>query len=320
MANRICELLGIEKPVVSAAMTWITSGDFVASVSAAGGAGVLGINAGYPDHVSAERVSRQHAQMQRVRELTDKPYGVNLMVGPELDKYAQETLQVVLEERPTFVLVLPFSPMNQDAIAQLKDAGIKIVARPISPTLESMQQAAADGADALIYTGNEAGGHASDYDVSLISGFPAMRAAIDLPLMAAGGIVDEASARAAAAMGADGVYVGTRFIVTKENPTSDLAKQAIIDAKAEELIRVPDVPGYSNFVRNAVATELERMYKEGADAIALNAYYMEKGGFQKGMLLGVKDEGIINCSQAINAITGVKTCAEVVEELGRAFA
>ena len=93
MSNRVCELLGIEKPVISAAMTWITSGDFVAAVSAAGGAGVLGINAGYPDHVSAERVSRQHAQMQRIRELTDKPFGVNLMVGPELDKYAKETLQ-----------------------------------------------------------------------------------------------------------------------------------------------------------------------------------------------------------------------------------
>ena len=146
-----------------------------------------------------------------------------------------------------------------------------------------------------------------------------MREAVHVPLMAAGGIVDAPNARAAAALGADGVYVGTRFIVTAENPTSTLAKQAIINAKAEDLIRVPDVPGYSNFVRNAVATELERMYRKGADAMALNAYYMEHGGFQKGMLLGIQDEGIINCSQAINAITGVKTCAEVVEELGSAF-
>lgn len=320
MSNRVCEILGIEKPVISAAMTWITSGDFVAAVSAAGGAGVLGINAGYPDHVSAERVSRQHAQMRRIRELTDKPYGVNLIFGPELDKYAKETLEVVLEEKPDFVLVLPFGPLNQDAVRQLKEAGIRLVVRPLSPNVENMQQAEADGADVLIYTGNEAGGHASDYNVSLISGFPAIREVIKSPLMAAGGIVDEPSARAAAALGAEGVYVGTRFIVTNENPTSDYAKQQIIDARAEELIRVPDFPGYSNFVRNAVATELEEMVKNGADGMAVTQHYSERGGFQKGMLLGIKDEGIINCSQAINAITGMKTCAEVVEELGRAFA
>ena len=317
MANRVCEILGIEKPVISAAMTWLTSAEFVAAVSEAGGAGVLGINAGQtvPTGDPVETAERLRAQIHRVRELTDKPFGVNLFFGEQIDPFTAETLKVLADEKPAFVLVLPFGPLNKDAVKLFKDNGIKIVARPISATVENLKQVLSEGADILIYTGVEAGGHASDYNVSLMSGFPAVRAAIDAPLMAAGGIADASAAKAAAAMGAEGVYAGTRFIVTEENPTAASVKQTLIDTKAEDLIRVPDVPGVSYFVRNRVGLELEKMMQEGADAMALNRHYMQNGGFLQGMRLGVKDQGIINSSQAINNITSVKTCREVVDEL-----
>ncbi len=317
MSNRVCEILGIEKPVISAAMTWLTDAEFVAAVSEAGGAGVIGINAGQTTQTSdpVETAERLRAQIRRVRELTDKPFGVNIFFGAEIDPFTAETLKVLAEERPEFVLLLPFGPLNQEAVKLLKDHGIRIVARPISATIENLKQVLEEGADILIYTGAEAGGHASDYNVSLMSGFPAVRAAIDAPLMAAGGIADGCAAKAAAAMGAEGIYAGTRFIVTKENPTADSVKQTLIDTKAEDLIRVPDVPGVSYFVKNAVGLELEQMMREGADASALNRHYMSRGGFLKGMRLGIKDEGIINCDQAINSITSIRTCREVVDEL-----
>lgn len=317
MSNRVCEILGIEKPVISAAMTWLTSAEFVAAVSNAGGAGVLGINAGQtvPTADAVETADRLRDQIKKVRELTDKPFGVNLFLGPEVDPFTAETLKVLEETKPAFVLLLPFGPLNQDVVKMLKDNDIKIVARPISPTIDNLKQVIAEGADIVIYTGCEAGGHASDFNVSLISGFPAVRDAIDAPLMAAGGITDEASAKAAAAMGAEGIYAGTRFIMTEENPTADAVKDVLAKTNAEDLVRVPDVPGVSYFVKNKVGLELEKMMNEGADAVALNKHYMENGGFLQGMRLGVKDEGIINSSQAINNITSVKTCQEVVDEL-----
>ena len=321
MTNRVCEILGIEKPVISAAMTWLTSAEFVAAVSEAGGAGVLGINAGQVTQTAdpVETAQRLRAQIRKVRELTAKPFGVNLFFGEKIDPFTAETLKVLEEERPAFALILPFGPLNRDAVRLFKDNGIKIVARPISATADNLRQVLDEGADILIYTGVEAGGHASDYNVSLMAGFPAIRAAIDAPLMAAGGIIDTSGAKAAAAMGAEGVYAGTRFIVTKENPTAEAVKHTLIETRAEDLLRVPDVPGVSYFVRNAVGFELEEMMRQGADAQALNRHYMERGGFLKGMRLGVKDEGIINSSQAINGITSMKTCAEVVDELSSAF-
>lgn len=317
MSNRVCDILGIEKPVISAAMTWLTSAEFVAAVSEAGGAGVLGINAGQTTQTfdAVETAERLRAQIHRVRELTDKPFGVNLFFGEQIDPFTAETLKVLEEEKPPFVLVLPFGPLNKDAVKLFKDNGIKIVARPISATVENLKQVIDEGADIVIYTGCEAGGHASDYNISLMSGFPKVRAAIDAPLMAAGGICDATSAKAAAALGAEGVYAGTRFIATEENPTADNVKQVLVETNAEDLIRVPDVPGVSYFVRNKVGLELEEMMKNGADAVALNKHYMENGGFFEGMRMGTKDKGIINCSQAVGSITSIKICKEVVDEL-----
>lgn len=321
MGNRVCELLGIEKPVISAAMTWITDAAFVAAVSEAGGAGILGFNAGYtemtPDPV--ETAERLRTQIKKVRELTSKPFGVNIMLGSAIDPFTEATLKILKEERPSFVLVLPMGPMNADVITDLKEWGIHIVVRPISPTVDNMKEAEAAGADILICTGFEAGGHTSDYNISLMSIFPTMRKEISIPLMAAGGICDLQAAKAVAAMGADGVYAGTRFIVTDENPTSMLAKQAIIDTKAEDLIQVPSNPGSIRVTRNETGLEMEKMFKEGASGQEINQFYMGKGGFLSGMLLGDKDNGIVNCSQAINNITSIKSCKEVVDELGAAF-
>lgn len=183
MSNRICEILGIEKPVISAAMTWLTSAEFVAAVSEAGGTGVLGINAGQTTQTAdpVETAERLRQQIRRVRELTDKPFGVNIFFGAEIDPFTAETLRVLKEEKPAFVLVLPFGPLNKNAVKLFKDNNIKIVARPISATINNLRQVLEEGADILIYTGVEAGGHASDYNVSLLSGFPAVRAATICP-------------------------------------------------------------------------------------------------------------------------------------------
>lgn len=321
MKNRVCEILGIEKPVISAAMVWLTDAEQVAAVAEAGGAGVLGLNAGAwevkPDPV--ETAERLRQQIKRVRELTDKPFGVNFFLAPEMDEFTKGTFQVIQEEKVPFILALPVGfPFNMDVIHQIKNAGIKIVYRPMSPTVELMKEGEAF-ADVLICTGSEAGGHNSDYHISLLSVFPAIRKAVKAPLMAAGGICEELGAKAVAAMGAEGVYAGTCFLATKESRVHKDVKQKLIETRASELMKIPSMPGYLHLVPNAIGRECEKMFKEGASGLEINQFYMGRGGFRTAMLNGDLENGILNFSEAIDNITEIRTCKEVVDELGAPF-
>lgn len=322
MTNKICDILGIEKPVISAAMTWITDAEFVAAVSEAGGAGILGFNAGYDTVTSdpIETAERLRKQIKKTKELTDKPFGVNFMIGPAWDDFSKETFKVIKEEGVDFLLTISMGEnnINLEITEAIKNEGIKIVHRPLDPTIESMKEAE-QFADILIATGFEEGGHTPEHNISLLSIFPSLREATSLPLMAAGGITNESSARAVEAMGADGVYVGTRFIVSKENPTAENVKQKIVDERAEDMIQIPSVPGWLRIMRNKVGREIEKMYEAGASREEISQYYSERGSYLEGMLLGIEDRGIINVSQAINNITDIKTSKEIVDELARPF-
>lgn len=328
MKNRVCEILGIEKPVISAAMVWLNDAECVAAVSEAGGAGVIGLNAGAwdvtPDPV--ETAERLRGQIQKVRELTDKPFGVNFFPCGELNIFSEATLKVIVEEKVPFILGIPDgtgkngngSGFNMAAVDQMKNAGVKLVYRPMSPTLEGMLEAE-QVADILICTGSEAGGHTTDYPISLLSVFPHIRKAVKAPLMAAGGITEELAAKAVAAMGAEGVYAGTRFLATTESRMNEDAKEKMLKTKACEMIKVPSMPGYLHLAPNKIGLECEKMFKEGKSGLEINQYYMGKGGFMSGMLKGDLENGILNFSEAIDNITEIKSCKEVVEELGKPF-
>ncbi len=321
MENKVCKILGIKKPVIAAAMTWITNAEFVAAVSNAGGAGVIGFNAGVTEAATDPVVAAENLrkQIRKVKELTDKPFGVNIMIAPQLDPFTQATLDVFETDRPDFVLALPIEPANPEIYKRLKELDIKIVSRPMNSTVENMIAAEKAGADVLICTGSEEGGHAPEINVSLISRFPEIKKAVSIPLMAAGGIADFLAAKAVCAMGADGIYAGTRFIVSKENPAAQSVKEKIIDTKAEELIHIPANPGYLYLVPNATSLECKKMESDGKSREEISAYYSQQGSFRTGMLLGNQDEGFINCSQAINVITDIKTCKEIVDELAEPF-
>lgn len=321
MSNRVCEILGIEKPVLAAPMTWITNAEYVAAVSNAGGAGILGFNAGQttltkdPD----ETIERTRAQIRRTKELTTKPFGVNMMLSETIDPFTERTLKLFKEERPAFVAAVTAGKIHPDIINALKELDIRIVCRPISPTVQLLKDVEKLGVDIVVCVGFEAGGHSSAHHISLMSIFPAARRALKCPLMAAGGICDELSAKAVAAMGAEGAYVGTRFIVTKENPTHPLMKQAIIDTKAEDMFEVPSNPGHIRMTRNETGIEVEKMFKAGATGAEINDFYMGRGGFMAGMLKGDLKNGFINGSEAIDNITSIKTVKEVIDEIGPAF-
>lgn len=322
MKNRICDMLGIEKPVIGAAMTWVSDARWVAAISNAGGLGVLGPNCGdtVPTDSPVETGERLRREIRKTRELTDKPFAVNYLLptkGVEATYTFARPIYKVLKEEKVRIVLTSSEVVNEEEVAQLKKDGFIVIHRDISPTIDSLKKAEACGVDALIATGYEAGGHMSAYRISLMSLFPQAREAIRIPLLAAGGICTTAGAKAVAAMGAEGVYVGSRFLVTLESPVSTNCKQALIAAKAEELVEFRAVIGHMRTTPNKVGLLCEKMSREGADIMEITGTY--SGGFRTGMLLGDLENGIVSASESVGMINEIKTCGEVVEELAAAF-
>jgi len=274
-------------------MVWITDAKLVAAVSEAGGAGILGLNAGSTDITTdpVETAERLREQIREIRKLTSKLLDVNTFMGAQLDPFSAETYRIVLEEKVPFVLMLPFGNDNygngtgfdMELINKLKKAGIKIVYCPMTPTVKGMLETE-KFVDVLIYTGSEAGGHNTEYNISLLSVFPYIRKAIKAPLMAAGGICEELAAKAVAAMGAEGVYVGTRFMATTECRIHDSMKQKMIEAEASEMFKVPSMPGHIHLMPNVIGLEIKKMYAAGATGSEINRYYKEFDGIDTVMM------------------------------------
>lgn len=322
MGNRVCDVLGIEKPVIGAAMSWTSNAKWVAAISNAGGMGCLGPNCGAtePTDSPEETGERLRREIRKTRELTDKPFTVNYLLPIEgiesTFTFAKPVYQVLKEEKVRIVLTSG-AIVNEAEITQLKKDGFIVIHRDICPTVESLQKAEACGVDVLIVTGYEAGGHMSQHRISLLSIFPQARDAVKSPLVAAGGICNAVGAEAVAAMGAEGAYVGTRLVVTEENPASIACKQAIIDAKAEDMVEFRAMVGHMRTTPNKIGLECERMSREGIDAATIDNVY--SGGFRTGMLLGDLENGIVSVSEAVGMINEIKTCKAIIDDIETAF-
>jgi enoyl-[acyl-carrier protein] reductase II len=303
-------------------MTWTSDAKWVAAISNAGGLGCLGSNCGAtePTDSPEETGERLRREIRKTRELTDKPFTVNYLLpmeGIEATYIFAKPVYQVLKEEKVRILLTSGAIVNEDEIARLKKDGFIVIHRDICPTVESLKKAEACGVDVLIATGYEAGGHMSQHKISLLSLFPQARAAVKLPLLAAGGICNAAGAKAVAAMGAEGAYVGTRFVVTEENPASAVCKRAIIDAKAEETVEFRAMIGHMRTTPNKIGLECEKMSREGVDVFTIGSVYA--GGFRTGMLLGDLENGIVSVSEAIGMINEVLTCKQVVDDIASAF-
>jgi len=272
MKNRITELLGIEYPVISAAMTWVTSAEFVAAVSNAGGMGVLGPNAGQTEKATSaeDMADRLTKEIRKVKALTNKPFAVNYifpMGGATEDPFTNAVFDVLVQENVKYVIAIGQHVVERE-LQRLKEHDIKVVYRDLSPTVEKLVEAEKTGVDALIVTGYEAGGHMSDYKISTLSLVPQITSIVKIPVIAAGGIIDSQGAKAAFSMGAEGVYMGTRFIVTKENPASTETKKAIIKVKSEEFIEFKSGSGHLRTIPTEAGKKALELINQGNHAEA----------------------------------------------------
>lgn len=313
-SNRVCELLGIEKPVFQAPMTFLTDATLCAAVSNAGGLGMLGTNAGQTDQPE-DSLEAMRAQIQEVKALTDKPFAVNNGGGDEF-------LAMLQEEGVNIIYQLGLGTKDNDyavdteGIKKLKDAGFTVIFRDVNCTVDAMVKAQEAGADIIIASGYGNGGHMSETRVTLPTIIAEAREKITVPLMASGCIATPEYASALAAMGIEGVFVGTRFNASEESPCSDEAKQVLIDTRAEELVEFRGGFGLVHATNTPASQEWVAASNAGADSMEMGALYIP---MFRAMRVGEIDDYAVNASDSINAIDSIKPCKEIVDELGAVF-
>ncbi|MDN4618127.1 nitronate monooxygenase [Paenibacillus sp. PsM32] len=321
MNNRICEILGIEKPIIQGPMSWLTNAEFVAAVSNAGGLGFLAATAGQVDRtpnrspeLTAERL---RTEIQKTKTLTEKPFGTVIIGGSDLN-YTWRMIETVIEEKVPVVLVngLPGLPYEK-MFKPLKDNNIKIVYRPLTPTIKDAKAAEALGIDVYVATGFDEGGTVPERVIGTFSIVPMIADAIKIPVMAAGGIGDVRGVRAAFALGAEGVFAGSVFIPTKENPAAENVKQMIVDATAEDLLMFRTLPAYYRSLPTKLANKLVEMDNQGASREETSKFLFD--GMRIGMLEGNTDDGYISVGTGITPIKEIITVKEVVDTLMQDF-
>ena len=297
MKTRVTELLGIEKPIIQGGMAWVAESHLAAAVSNAGGFGLIGA-ANAPAEVVRNYI-------HEARELTDKPFGVNIML---MSPFAEDIAQLVTEEKVAAVTTGAGNP--EKYMAQWKAAGIKVI--PVIASVALAKRMERVGADAVVAEGTESGGHIGQATTMTL--VPQVVDAVQIPVIAAGGIGDGRGMAAAFMLGAEAVQMGTRFCVADECVIHDKYKDRILKAKDID----SEVTGRSHGhpvrgLRNKMTREYLKLEAEGASFEQLENLTL--GGLRKAVVEGDTDNGSVLAGQIAGMITKRQSCQEIVDEV-----
>ncbi len=301
--NKICELFGIQYPIIQGGMIWCSGWELAAAVSNAGGLGLIGAGSMYPE------VLRDH--IRKTKAHTEKPFGVNLpLLYPDLDQH----IQIIIEEKVPIVFTSAGNPKKHTAF--LKAQGIR-VAHVIANTKFALKCVDA-GVDAVVAEGFEAGGHNGFEETTTMALIPLISKTLDIPLIAAGGIACGKSMLAAFALGADAVQIGSRFVASKESSAHADFKQKIVDAQEgdTELILKKIVP--VRVLKNEFHQKIKKMENRHA-GITEMVNLLGKGRAKKGMFEGELDEGELEIGQVSANIQSVLSVKEIIQSLIREY-
>ncbi len=314
----LCELLGIEYPVVQAPMTWLTGAELVAAVSAAGGLGVIGPNAGERTQTDdvMETGERLRRQIRKVKSLTDNPFGVNLMTffadhADNSKAFSDRCFKVILEEKVPVVVLAGSGP--REYAEHLKKEHVKVLFRPLQPCVVTAKEAEEAGIDALIAVGFEAGGHAGYDRIPTFVLVPQIVDAINIPVIAGGGIVDGRGMAAALALGAQGIYMGTRFVATTECSAHQNVKEAIVNAGDASTVSVAGTVGMLRALKSPLMERCIQLEARGGNLQEMSNLY--RPGYAIGMVHGNMAEGTIVCGAGAGLIKEIKGAAQVVQDI-----
>lgn len=293
--NRLCEILGIKYPVIQGGMAWVATAELAAAVSNGGGLGLIAAG-GAPADVVRD-------QIHKCRELTDKPFGVNVML---MNPSADDIMNMLMEEKPAVVATGAGNPAKY--MDGLKAAGIKVL--PVIASVAMAKKMEKLGADAVIAEGTEAGGHIGEITTMCLT--PQIVDAVSVPVVCAGGIADARAAVAAFALGAEGIQVGTRFICSDECIAHDNYKQAVLKAKDRDAVVTGRSTGAPvRALKNQLTKEYERLEKENAPFEEIEA--LGVGGLRRAFAEGDVKMGSLMAGQSAAMVDRIEPCADIVK-------
>ncbi len=295
-------------------MSWLTDAHLVASVAEAGGLGFLAPHAGQTTNPTSneEVLDRMRNEIRKVKALTDKPFGVPFILSYDFSLIPHMVELMIAERVP---VVLDNGLLDPAIYAKFKQAGIKIICRLPNPNLADALKAQELGADILVLTGFDEGGTLPMKEVGSFNVLAEFVGKVDLPIVLAGGIADKKSVQASMLLGAEGVWIGTAFIATKECRASEKVKQWIVDSAANDLLLFRTEPYYYRSLPTELAKKCFQMSESGASRADIAKVMNAGTGMRRGMLEGDFDNGYVSVGNGIGAIDRIKSVQELIDEL-----
>ena len=303
MENRITRLFNIRYPIIQAGMIWCSGWRLASAVSNAGGLGLIGSGSMYPE------VLEEH--IRKCKEATDQPFGVNV---PLSYPHREAIFDILIKEKIKIIFTSAGNPALWTSY--LKEQGMTVV--HVIASVKSAKKCDESGVDAIVAEGFEAGGHDGKEETTIFTLAPLIRKAVSLPLIAAGGIATGRGMLAALALGAEGVQIGTRFVVSEESSAHPEFKKRILEAKDGDtrLMMKKVVP--VRLLKNKFSDEIREMEARGASAEEL-VNVLGKGRAMRGMFEGDMEDGELEIGQVSALLDELMSAGAIVEQIMREF-
>lgn len=295
--TEICELLNIEYPIIQGGMAWVATAELAAAVSNAGGLGIIGAGNAPADFVRNE--------IKKVKKMTDKPFGVNIML---LSPFVEEVIKAVYEEKVPVITTGAGNPGKY--IPMFKEIGTKII--PVVPSVALAKKMEKEGVDAVIAEGTESGGHVGELTTMAL--VPQVVDAVNIPVIAAGGIADGRGFMAAMALGAKGVQLGTVFVCAEECTAHDNYKKAVIKAGDRGTVVTGRITGHPvRIIKNKLAREFEKL--ESSNTSIEEFERLGAGKLKNAVVDGDADYGSVMAGQISGMVKEIKPARIIIEDI-----
>jgi enoyl-[acyl-carrier protein] reductase II len=302
-SNRITQLFGIELPIIQAGMIWCSGWKLASAVSNSGGLGIIGAGSMYPD------VLREH--IQKCKRATSRPFAVNVpMLYPDIE----QLMRIIIEEKVPIVFTSAGNPKTWTSL--LKDQGITVV--HVVSNVRFALKAQDAGVDAVVAEGFEAGGHNGREETTTLCLIPMVKEAVEVPVIAAGGIGSGRAMAAAFCLGAEGVQIGSRFVTSNESSAHINFKETVVQAQEGATTLTLKELAPVRLIRNKFFDELQEAYARCASVEELKSI-LGRARAKKGMFEGDLDEGELEIGQVSGSIHEVIPAADIVAEIWHEF-